>query len=63
MPLKNNTADNEFRDKIIHHLTTALQENQFITIGLSQTLNRFIAPKANTLSINPYDLVYGRFPV
>ena len=61
MPLKYNTADNELCDNIIHHLTAALHENHFITIGLSQTLNRFIAPKANRLSINPYDHAVIRY--
>ena len=59
--MKNNPADNELCDTIIHHLTTALHENQFTTIGLNQTLNRFIAPKPNRFSINHYDHAVNRY--
>ena len=39
----------------LNHLTTALHEKQFTTIGLNQTLTRFTAQKANSFSINHYD--------
>ena len=61
IPLKNNSANNKLCDTIIHHLTTALHENQFTTIGLNQTLNRFIAPKANQLSINHFVHAVARY--
>ena len=55
VPMKNNPADIALRDTIIHHLTIALHVDQFTTIGLNQTLNRFIAPTANWFSIKCYD--------
>ena len=45
----------------IHHLTTALHEKQFTTIGLTETLNRFTAQKANQFSINHYDHAFARY--
>ena len=61
--LRNNPADNEHCDSLILQLTitTALHLNQFTTIGLNQTLNRFIAQKAIRFSINHYDHPVNRY--
>ena len=56
-----NPTDNELCDSLIQKLTTALHLNQFTAIGLNQTLNRFIAQKANRLSINHYDHTGTRY--
>ena len=61
IPLKNNPVDNELCDIIIHHLIIALHENQFTSIGLSQTLNRFVAPKANQFYLNHYDYAVAMY--
>ena len=55
LPLYNNPDDNELCHTRLQHLTTALHEKQFTTIGLTQTLNRFTAKNANRFSINHYD--------
>ena len=44
----------------LYHLTTALHEKQFTTIGLNQTLTRFTEQKANRFSINHYDHAIAR---
>ena len=44
----------------LHHLTTTLHEKQFTIIVLNQTLNRFVAQKANRLFINHYDHAIAR---
>ena len=59
--MKNNPEDNELCNSIIHQLTTALNANHFTTIELGQTLNRFIAPRANRFSINNYDHAVTRY--
>ena len=51
----NKSADNELCQPRLQKLTTALHEKQFTTIGLNQTLNKFIAPRANRFYINHYD--------
>ena len=61
LPLYNNQEGNELCQTRLHHLTTAIHEKQFTTIGLTQTLNRFVAPKANRFSINHYDHAIARY--
>ena len=46
---------------VTQHLTTALHEKQFTTIGLTQTLNRFTAKNANRFSINHYDHAIAQY--
>ena len=60
-PLYNNQEDNDLCQTRLHHLTTALHEEQFTTIGLTQTLNSFVAQKANRSSINHYDHAIARY--
>ena len=60
-PSYNNQEDKEFCHTRLHHLTTALREKQFTTIGLAQTLKRFVAQKANQFSINHYDHAIARY--
>ena len=61
LPLKNNPEYNELCQSRPHELTTPLYGNQFTTIGLIQTLNRFIAPRANRFSINLYNHAITRY--
>ena len=61
LPLYNNQEDNDLCQSRIDHLATALHEKQFTTIGLTQTLNRFVAQKANQFSINHYDHATARY--
>ena len=61
LPLYNNPDDNDLCHTRIHHLTTALHEKQFTTIGQTETLNRFTAQKANQFSINHYDHAIARY--
>ena len=58
-----NPDDNEVSDSIIHHLTTALHLNQFTKNWLSQTLNGFLAQKANVYPINKYNHAVIRYIV
>ena len=60
-PLYNNPADNGICQSRLHHLTTALHEKQFTTIGLTKTLNRFVAQKANRFSFNHYYHLIARY--
>ena len=60
LPLYNNQEDNECLTRL-HHLTTALYEKHFTTIGPTQTSNRFTAQKANRHSINHYDHAIARY--
>ena len=60
LPLYNNPDDNKLSQTRLYHLTTALHEKQFTTIGLNQTLNRFTAQKVNRYSINHYDYAIAR---
>ena len=59
--LENNPEDHELCHSLVHQLTTALYENQFTTIRLNRTLNRFIASLANRFSINHYDQAITRY--
>ena len=59
--LYNNPKNNELCQTRLHHLTTALHEKQFTTIGLTQTLKRFVAQKANRFSIIHYDPAVARY--
>ena len=59
--LYNNQEDNEICQTRIHHLITAFYEKQFTTIGLTQTLKRFVAWKTNRFSINHYDQAIARY--
>ena len=61
LPLYNNQEDNELCQTGLHHLTTEIHEKQFTAIGLTQALNRFVAPKANRFSINHYDHAIARY--
>ena len=61
IPLYNNQEDNEICQIQLHNLTTALHENKFTTIGLTQTRNRFVAQKANRFSINHCDHAIARY--
>ena len=61
IPFYINPDDNELCHTRLHHLTAALHEKQFTTIGLTQTLNRFITQKANRFSINHYDHAIARY--
>ena len=61
IPLYNNPDDNEFCHTRLHHLTTAIEEKQFKTIGLTQTLNRFFVIKANRFFINHYHHAIARY--
>ena len=61
LPLYNNQEDNELCQTRLYHLSTALHEKQLTTIGLTQTLNRFVAQKANRFSINHYDHAIARY--
>ena len=44
----------------LYILTTALHKKKFTTIGLNQTLNGFIAQKADRFSINHFDHAIAR---
>ena len=61
LTLYNNPDDNEICQSRLHHLTRALHEKQFTIIGLTQPLNRFVAQKANRISINHYDHAIARY--
>ena len=61
IPLYNNQEDNDLCHTRLRHLTTELPEKHFTTIGLTQTLNRFVAKKAKRFSINHYDHAFARF--
>ena len=61
LPLYNNQEDSELCHTRLYHVTTALHEKQFTAIGLTQTLNRFVAQKANRFSINHYDHPIARY--
>ena len=41
--------------------TTSPKHKQFTTIGLTKTLNRFVAQKAHRFSINQYDHAIARY--
>ena len=58
---KKNPEDNELCQTQLHHLITELHEKQFTTIGLTRTLNRFVAQKANRFSINHYGHAIARY--
>ena len=60
LPLYNNPDDNNLCQTRLYHLTTALHEKHFTTIGLTQTITRFTAQKANRFSINHYDHAIAR---
>ena len=59
--LKNKLEDNELCHSFIHQLTTVFNENQFTAVGLSQTLNRFIAPRADIFAITHYNHAVTRY--
>ena len=61
LPLYNKPDDNELCHTRLHHLTTELHEKQFTAIGLTKTLSRFTAQKANRFSINQYDHAIARY--
>ena len=57
----NKPADNEISQSRLPQLTTALHEKQFTTLGLTQTLNRFVAEKPNRFSIKHYNHAIARY--
>ena len=61
LPLCNNPDDNELCHTRLHYLTPTLHDKQFITIGITQILNRFTAQKANRFSMNHYDQAIARY--
>ena len=61
LPFYNNPADNELCQSRLEKLTTAPQEKQFTIIGLNQSLNRFVAPRANRISIIHYEHAFTRY--
>ena len=61
LPSYNNQEDKELCHTRLHHLTTALREKQFTTVGLAQTLNWLVAQTAKRFSINHYDHAIARY--
>ena len=59
--MKHKPEDNELYNSIIHQLTTALSQNQFIAIALNQTLNRVKSTRDNRFLIKHYDHTVTRY--
>ena len=61
LPLYNNPEDNAVCQSRLHKLTTALQERQLTTIGLTQTLTKKVAQQTNRFSINHCDYAIAQY--
>ena len=53
LPSYNNQEGNDLCHTRLHHLTTTVHEKQFTAIRLTQTLNRFVAPKSKLIFHQP----------